>query len=78
MFISELGEAFSCGVKGVNQQIVDESNNTFVREIAKSIHLDSISMFKNILQSDYKKLAAINPIAKYNYDRIKYNELIHK
>jgi hypothetical protein len=78
MFISELGEAFSCGVKGVNQQMVDESNNTFVREIAKSIHLDSISMFKNILQSDYKKLAVLNPVAKYNYDRIKYNELIHK
>lgn len=35
-------------------------------------------MFKNILQSDYKKLAAINPVAKYNYDRIKHNELIHK
>ena len=78
MFISEVGEAFSCGVKGVNQQMVDESNNTFVREIAKSIHLDSISMFKNILQSDYKKLAAKNPVAKYNYDRIKHNELIHK
>jgi hypothetical protein len=78
MFISEVGEALSCGLKGINQQIVDESNCTFVREIAKSIHLDSRSMFKNILQSDYKKLAVINPVAKYNYDRIKHNELIHK
>lgn len=78
MFISEVGEAMSCGLKGINQQIVDESNRTFVQEIAKSIHLDSISMFKNILQSDYKKLATKNPVAKYNYDRIKHNELIHK
>lgn len=78
MFISEVGEALSCGLKGINQQIVDESNCTFVREIAKSIHLDSRSMFKNILQSNYKKLAVINPVAKYNYDRIKHNELIHK
>jgi hypothetical protein len=78
MFISEVGEALFCGLKGINQQIVDESNSTFVREIAKSIHLDSKSILKNMLQSDYNKLAAINPVAKYNFDRIKHNELIHK
>ncbi len=77
MFISECGEAFSCGVKGFNQQMVDESNSTFVREVAKSIHLDSMSMFKNILQGDYKRLAALNPVAKYNYDRLNHNELVH-
>jgi hypothetical protein len=57
--------------------MVDESNSTFVREVAKSIHLDSMSMFKNILQGDYKKLAVLNPVARYNYDRLNHNELIH-
>jgi hypothetical protein len=73
MFISEVGEAFYCGLKGIDQKTVDESNTIFVNEISKTINLDSEGIYENIINGDYKLLAETNPVAKYNYDRMYYS-----
>ncbi len=72
MFISEVGEAFYCGLKGIDQKTVDESNTIFVNEVSETIDLDSASIYEHIMNSEYKLLAETNPVAKYNYDRMYY------
>lgn len=73
MFISEVSEANYCGVKLVNQQMIDESNASFVNVISQCIHFDSASLYEQLRDSEYAILAQKNRVARYNYDRLYYN-----
>ena len=50
MFISEVGEAYYCGLPGTEQDQVDESNYGFCNIIAKYINQD-----KNLIHENVKK-----------------------
>lgn len=75
MFISEVSEAVACDVKGVDQNIVNESNNAFATIMCNTIHKPSSYIQKMVLK-EYGKLAETNPVAYYNVNRIyvSYNE----
>ncbi len=69
MFISEQEEAEYCGLQGISQEAVDESNDAFSSILAKYIHLDSKTIFKNV-RKEYGKFAAKNPVADFNVKRL--------
>lgn len=69
MFISEQEEAEYCGLQGISQEVVDESNNAFSTILAKYIHLDSKTIFKKV-RKEYGMVAAKNPVAEYNVVRL--------
>lgn len=69
MFISEVGEATYCGLPGMSQDMVNESNYGFCNMISKYIMEDKFSIFDNI-KKDYGSLAENNPIALYNHKRL--------
>jgi hypothetical protein len=71
MFISETGEAAYCGLPGTPQYVVDESNHGFVnifREKLQSTR-DTSLLFEQT-SGTYSIIADINPVAKYNYNRL--------
>lgn len=71
MFISETGEATYCGLPGTSQETVDESNNGFVKifsEALQSTH-DTNLLFEQT-NDQYSLIAGVNPVAKYNYNRL--------
>ena len=72
MFISEVGEATYCGIPGMDQETVDESNYGFCEIISKYITEDTESIHTNVL-SEYGQIAANNPVALYNYNRLYKN-----
>ena len=74
MFVSEVGEAFYCKVETYTQEAVDESNDTFARQLGEcllatrapaSIHAQ--------IKEQYGALAATNLIAEYNHKRLYLN-----
>jgi len=69
MFISELGEADYWRFKGINQGMIDESNVRFASIVSKYIN-EPIEFLYNKLLIDYEILAKINPIARFNLQRI--------
>lgn len=69
MFISEVGEATYCGLPGMDQDIVDESNYGFVNIISKYINEDKLTIYDNVLY-EYGAIAKDNPVALYNYNRL--------
>lgn len=69
MFISEVAEARFCGLDGVTQDIVDESNETFATLLGSVITLPKLELYKSI-KSSYGALAKSNPVAKYNWNRL--------
>jgi hypothetical protein len=69
MFISEVGEATYCGIPGMDQETVDESNYGFVEIISKFIVEDTKTIHENVLK-EYAVIAENNPIAFYNYNRL--------
>ena len=69
MFISEVGEAYYCGLPGTEQDQVDESNYAFVNIIAKYINEDKNIIYENV-KKEYGVLAEENPIALYNNNRL--------
>jgi len=69
MFISEVGEAHFCGLKGVTQQTVDESNDTFSAIVGKYINSPVAELYEKVME-EYGVLAETNPVAKYNHDRL--------
>lgn len=71
MFISETGEAAYCGLPGTPQYTVDESNHGFVNILSEKLQgtRDTSLLFEQT--SDvYSIIAGINPVAKYNYNRL--------
>lgn len=72
MFISEVGEATYCGLPGMDQDTVDESNYGFVNIISKYITEDKQNIYDNVL-TEYGIIANNNPVALYNYNRLYVN-----
>jgi hypothetical protein len=69
MFISEVGEANYCGLPGMSQEIVDESNFGYTDILTKHINEDKFTLHKNV-NEEYSKIAETNPVASYNYKRL--------
>jgi hypothetical protein len=71
MFISETGEAAYCGLPGTPQDMVDESNNGFVKILSEELQKtrDTSLLFEQTSDT-YSLIADINPVAKYNYNRL--------
>ena len=71
MFISETGEAAYCGLPGTPQYIVDESNHGFVNILSEKLQgtRDTSLLFEQT-SGIYSIIADINPVAKYNYNRL--------
>lgn len=69
MFISEIGEAFYCGLPGMSRDIIDESNDMFCEIASKYITEDIHSAYEGI-RKEYGVIAEENPVALYNYNRL--------
>lgn len=71
-FISERSELFVLGMKGITDEMIEESNWTFSRDIAKHITKSPKAIFEAMQEGPYAQLAKINPVAKYNHERLGY------
>ena len=69
MFISEVGEASFCGLNGITQETVNESNDTFSRIVGKYINLPKDELHEKVM-AEYGELAKTNPVASYNLARL--------
>lgn len=69
MFISEVGEAYYCGLPGTTQDIVDESNFGFVKRLSECINQPQAVMYDTIKHT-YGELVENNPVAYYNHKRL--------
>jgi hypothetical protein len=69
MFISEVGEAYICGVHNVNQEIVDESNYGF-SEILSEVINENHQVVYNHVMNRYGEIAKNNVVASYNFNRL--------
>jgi hypothetical protein len=69
MFISEVGEAYYCGLPGTEQDQVDESNYGFCNIISKYINEDKNIIHENV-KKEYGLIAEQNPVAFYNNNRL--------
>ena len=72
MFISEVGEAYYCGLPDTEQPEVDESNYSFVEIMGECIDYDPKTIHF-IAKERYGKLIDHNPVAKYNHKRLYVN-----
>ena len=70
MFISEVAEANYCKVIAEQTQ-VDESNNLFAELLGKQLvnYKDDYEAIYFAIEEEYGKLAEVNAVAKYNWDR---------
>jgi hypothetical protein len=73
MFISEVGEAYYCGLPGTEQEEVDESNYGFVNMLSECINEPQEVMYEQITKK-YGKIAENNPVALYNWNRLCFNK----
>jgi len=69
MFISEVAEAFYCGLPGTPQEVVDISNNSFARWMGENANMTLNEIFNNTMDN-YEVLAMDNPVADYNAQRM--------
>jgi len=69
MFISEVGEAYYCGLPHTEQDQVDESNYGFVNIIGKYINQNTSMIHENV-KKEYGLIAEENPVALYNFNRL--------
>jgi hypothetical protein len=69
MFISEVGEAYYCGLPETEQPEVDESNYSFVEIMGECIDHDSKTIHF-IAKERYGRLIDHSPVAKYNHERL--------
>jgi hypothetical protein len=69
MFISEVGEAYYCGLPGTRQDAVDESNFGFCNILAEVINEPQDIAYEHVMDK-YGKIADENPVALYNHNRL--------
>jgi len=69
MFISEVGEAYYCGLPGTSQDLVDESNYGFCEILGEHIN-ESKDIIYDTVREEYGKIASTNPVALYNHKRL--------
>lgn len=77
MFISEVSESVFCGLRGVTQEQVNESNYCFSNCLQALVHLTPNEIHTNMQQSAYALLANSNPVAAYNFSRLGASVLQH-
>ncbi len=69
MFISEVGEAYYCGLPGTPQETVDTSNNYFAQLLGEVIN-EPMSVIYEHVKENYGLLTEDNPVALYNHNRL--------
>jgi len=70
MFISEVAEATHCGLSGVTQKQVDQSNDRFAELLGEALSQDSnLTLAHSKVSTQYQLLSEGNPVAKYNAER---------
>jgi len=69
MFISEINEAWACGITAATPEMVEESNTEFCLIIAKVINQDTHTIY-NTVKDEYYRIARVNPVAFYNCRRL--------
>ena len=73
-FVSEVGEAFYCKVETFDQASVDESNDTFARQLGECLQATRApEEIHAQIKAQYGALAATNLIAEYNHQRLYLN-----
>ena len=72
MFISEVDEAYYCGLPGTKQPEVDESNYFFSNLVGKHINKE-LKIIHRRVKRRYGALSKVNSIAEYNYNRLYLN-----
>ena len=70
MFISEVSEATYCGLPGMSQELVDESNYGFCEIAANYLNDDDTKNIHKNIQREYSLIAESNPVALYNSRRL--------
>jgi hypothetical protein len=71
MFVSEVGEAFYCDVETFDQASVDESNDTFARQLGECLQSTrDPEAIHGQIKEHYGALAETNLIAAYNHERL--------
>jgi hypothetical protein len=71
MFVSEVGEAFYCKVETFDQASVDESNDTFARQLGECLQSTrDPEAIHGQIKEHYGALAETNLIAAYNHKRL--------
>jgi hypothetical protein len=73
MFISEVNESIFCGLEGVTQEMIDESNNCFSVELGTLIDKSPEEIYIAFQDGSYSQLAKTNPVAQYNFERLHYD-----
>jgi len=74
MFVSEVGEAFYCRLETFDQASVDESNNTFARQLGECLGATRApEEIHTQIREQYGQLAEHNLIAAYNHQRLYLN-----
>lgn len=68
MFISELHEAYACGVRGVGQGEIDHSNREFASCMSMALNMNPEMVFR-FVASTYAE-QKINPVIEYNWERM--------
>lgn len=69
MFISEVSEAYMMGVRGANQNDVNESNYAFVDILNRVAH-ERPEVMHASLKDRYGVVAHCNDVARYNHNRL--------
>ena len=72
MFISEVSEAYGCGLPDTPQEVVDESNNYFANEFGKVSDKQLTEAYEYI-KDVYGVLTENNNVAKYNHQHLYLN-----
>lgn len=72
MFISEIEEAHYFNYGDVDWDIIEESNNCFASIMSRYIDHPLDVLYENVLH-EYGKLAEMNPIAKFNFERLYFS-----
>ena len=75
MFISEVGEAYYCGLPGTAQETVTTSNDYFAQLLGEVINEPLTEIHKHV-RSNYELLTEDNPVALYNYNRLYLREVV--
>lgn len=74
MFVSETSEAYYCHVKTFDQASVDESNDTFARQLGECLQATRApEEIHAQIKEQYGVLADTNLIAAYNHKRLYLN-----
>jgi len=69
MFISEVGEAYYCGIPGTLQETVNTSNHYFAQLLGEVIN-EPLSVIHEHVKENYGLLTEDNPVALYNHNRL--------